>query len=121
MAELWKRIIFSIAISNTDDHLRNHGFLLTDCGWTLSPLFDVNPTIYGDSLSLNISTSDSSANFDLALETAEYYNLTLPDAKTIVAEMQHIVSENWRTLAKKYGLSRSAIQYMEPAFDMRYK
>ena len=53
LAELWKRIVFSMAISNTDDHLRNHGFLLTEKGWRLSPMYDVNPVPYGETLSLN--------------------------------------------------------------------
>lgn len=53
--ELWKRIIFNMSVSNTDDHLRNHGFLLAENGWVLSPLYDVNPVPYGDQLSLNVS------------------------------------------------------------------
>lgn len=50
LAELWKRIVFNMAVSNTDDHLRNHAFILTKNGWKLSPLYDVNPNIYGDQL-----------------------------------------------------------------------
>jgi serine/threonine-protein kinase HipA len=55
LKELWKRIVFSMAVSNTDDHLRNHGFIWGTGGWRLSPMFDVNPVPYGDSLSLNVS------------------------------------------------------------------
>lgn len=73
LIELWKRIVFNIAVANTDDHLRNHGFILEKNGWKLSPLYDVNPSIYGDSLSLNIIDSDATLDFNLALETAEFY------------------------------------------------
>jgi len=121
LKELWKRIVFNMAVSNTDDHLRNHGFLLSKSGWTLSPMYDVNPNIYGNALSLSVNTDDSSVNFDLAIETAEYYDINVNDAKSIVADIQKIVSENWQALATYYGLSRSAINRMEPAFVMEYK
>ena len=121
LRELWKRIVFNMAVSNTDDHLRNHGFILTKYGWTLSPMYDVNPNIYGDSLSLNVSTDDNTIDFELALETARYYDVGMEDAKNIVADIQKIVFENWQTLAVNYGLSRSEISRMEPAFAMEYK
>lgn len=75
LAELWKRIAFSIAVSNTDDHLRNHGFLFGPAGWSLSPLYDVNPEPYGRGLALNISESDNSLDFALALEQAPCFML----------------------------------------------
>jgi len=121
LRELWRRVVFNMAVSNTDDHLRNHGFLLAENGWTLSPMYDVNPNIYGNSLSLNVSTDDSSVNFELAIETAKYYDISLDEAKSIVAEISGIVSENWRSVAREYGLSRSAVKRMEPAFAMEYK
>jgi len=121
LRELWKRVVFNMAVSNTDDHLRNHGFLLAENGWTLSPMYDVNPNIYGNALSLNVSTDDSSVNFELAIETAKYYDVSLDEAKSIVAEISGIVSENWRSVAGEYGLSRSSISRMEPAFAMEYK
>ena len=116
--ELWRRIVFSIAVSNTDDHLRNHGFLLTDYGWTLSPMYDVNPTIYGNTLFLNINTHDNSAKFDLALETAEFYDIDINNARTAASDIRKTVQENWRTLAVDYKLSKIAIDRMEPAFSM---
>ena len=58
LRELWRRIVFNMAVSNTDDHLRNHGFLLKKDGWILSPLFDVNPNIYGDALALNVDENN---------------------------------------------------------------
>jgi len=121
LKELWKRIVFNMAVSNTDDHLRNHGFLLTRDGWILSPMYDVNPNIYGNALSLNVSTDDSSVSFELAMETAQYYDINTDEAKNIIADIQKTVSENWQALAAGYGLSRNAISRMEPAFAMEYK
>ena len=121
LKELWKRIVFNIAVSNTDDHLRNHGFLLTERGWTLSPAYDVNPNIYGDMLSLNVSSDDNSISFDLAAETAEYYDIQAVESKNIIADIQKTIDGNWRKIASGYGLSRDAVNRMEPAFNMEYK
>ena len=121
LKELWMRIVFSIAVSNTDDHLRNHGFLLTEDGWILSPMYDVNPNIYGDTLSLNVNMEDNSARFDLALETAEYYGVDIHAAKNAVEYTKKTIRETWRKLATSYGLSKTAINRMEPAFTMEYK
>lgn len=117
LKELWKRIVFNIAISNTDNHLRNHGFILTDNGWCLSPLYDVNPVPYGDNLSLNISSEDSRISGDLALETAQYYNIEENEAKLITEQILTSVREHWKELAGKYGISRSNIEYMKWAFS----
>lgn len=116
LKELWSRMVFNITISNTDDHLRNHGFLLHKDGWHLSPLFDVNPNPYSNSLSLGITEEDSSLDMSLALETAEFYQLRSGEAKAIAASTKKIVTENWHKLATKYGLSRAAIERMSPAF-----
>ena len=121
LRELWMRVVFNIAVSNTDDHLRNHGFLLTERGWALSPQYDVNPNIYGDTLSLNVDADDNSAVFDLALKTAEYYCISNNDAKNIVAEISNTIQGNWREIAAYYGLSKGAVNHMEPAFAMEYK
>ena len=110
-----------MAVSNTDDHLRNHGFLLTGRGWELSPLYDVNPNIYGKTLSLNVDTGDNSISFGLTLETAEYYGIGIRDAKNMLSEIKKTVSENWRGIAGNYGLSGVAADRMEPAFEMEYK
>lgn len=116
LVELWKRIVFNMAVSNTDDHLRNHGFILTQSGWRLSPLYDVNPIPYGDDLALNINEYDSSISFGLALETAHYYGIAEKEAKTILNEITQTVRTNWQRLAGSYGLSRGAIERMRPAF-----
>lgn len=121
LRELWKRIVFNMAVSNTDDHLRNHGFILTKKGWRLSPLYDVNPVPYGDELSLNVSSTDNSISVDLAISTAQYYGLSNVDAQKLSTEILTIVKDNWEDLAKKNNLSRGAIDYMRPAFSACYK
>jgi len=121
LEELWMRIVFNMAVSNTDDHLRNHGFLLAEHGWTLSPMYDVNPDIYGNALSLGVSANDNSINFELAVETAKYYDISVHDARNTVADIQKTICENWQVLAANYGLSKNAINRMKPAFAMEYK
>ncbi len=94
LIELWKRIIFSMAVSNTDDHLRNHGFLLSRSGWILSPVFDVNPVSYGNNLSLNITESDSRIDFSLAFEVADYFGIKKDLAYQLSKEINTNVGEN---------------------------
>lgn len=116
LEELFRRVTFSIAVSNSDDHLRNHGFLLGRDGWNLSPMFDVNPNIYGNTLSLNISENDNTMDFEIAEDTAHYYGLSFKDAKEIIAFTKKTVADHWRPLAEKYHIGRSNIRNMEPAF-----
>lgn len=118
LEELWKRIVFSMAVSNTDDHLRNHGFLLAETGWRLAPLFDVNPVPFGDRLSLNVSEYDNAIDLDLALEVAEYFGLSQKTAEQAAEKLCQTVRENWEKIASHYGLSRGAIEYMRPAFSL---
>lgn len=119
LMELWKRIVFNMAVSNTDDHLRNHGFILTPTGWRLSPLFDVTPIPSGDRLSLNVSEYDNSIDLSLAIEVAEYFGLTKDEARNNSAVICETVKKNWVRLAESYGLSRGAIEYMRPAFSIK--
>mgnify|MGYP001241988711 FL=1 len=119
LVELWKRIVFNMAVSNTDDHLRNHGFILTPTGWRLSPLFDVNPVPSGDRLSLNVSEADNSIDLSLAVEVAEYFGLTKDEATKISINICEAVKKNWTKIAENYGLSRGAIEYMRPAFSLQ--
>ena len=118
--ELWKRIVFSMAISNTDDHLRNHGFILKNNGWELSPLYDVNPTPYGDELALNVNSTDNSISIPLAIESAQHFYLSQDEAVALADNIISVVRQNWEKLATKYGLSRGAIEYMKPAFSACY-
>jgi len=114
--ELWRRIVFSIAIRNTDDHLRNHGFLLTRDGWRLSPAFDLNPEPHGQGLSLNISETDNSLDFTVALEVAEYFRLSSRDADLILDQVKQAVA-GWRNIATSIGIARSEQDSMEAAFS----
>jgi len=115
LQELWRRIVLSICISNTDDHLRNHGFLLTQKGWKLSPAYDINPVETGIGLTLNISDEDNALDLNLALEVSEFFRLKEKKAIEIVEEVKAVVS-NWRTLADKYGLSRNQQELKASAF-----
>ncbi len=116
LLELWKRIVFSIAVSNTDDHLRNHGFILTDKGWVISPLYDVNPNPQGYGLSLNVSDSDNALSFDLAREVADLFRVKLHDAEKEIQSVRAVVAE-WRTLASQIGISRAEQEMMQGAFS----
>lgn len=118
IAELWKRIVFSMAISNTDDHLRNHGFILQKKGWRLSPLYDVNPCEYGETLALNVNEYSNEISLDLAIEASVYYGLAKGQAEQFAAECIETVKNNWEKAAAKNGLSRGAIEYMRPAFSL---
>jgi len=117
MEELWRRIVFSISVSNTDDHLRNHGFILTEKGWILSPAYDINPNEMGTGLSLNISDTDNSLAYDLALEVSEYFRLKKDKAEEIINDIKSKVSE-WKTVADKYGISKREQTMMERAFKV---
>lgn len=121
LIELWKRVVFNMAVTNSDDHPRNHGFILTNTGWKLSPLYDVNPVPYGDALSLNVSMDDNSIDIDLAIETAEFYDIPSEDAEIMAQEILSTVKNNWERIAKENGLSRESITRMRPAFDICYQ
>ncbi len=115
LTELFRRIVFSIAVSNTDDHLRNHGFILTKQGWILSPAYDINPNPYGTGLKLNISEEDNSLDFDLALSVAPYFRLTEQEAIDIIKNIKLVVSK-WEEIAIKYQISKSERDMMSVAF-----
>ena len=115
LTELFRRVVFSIAVSNTDDHLRNHGFILTKQGWILSPAYDINPNPYGTGLKLNISADDNSLDFDLVLSVAPYFRLTEKEASDIIGKVKLVVSK-WETTASKYQISKSEREMMSSAF-----
>lgn len=116
LEELWRRIVFSICVANTDDHLRNHGFILTNEGWILSPAYDINPVETGTGLKLNISENDNSLDLDLALEVHEYFRLSEDRAKAIIEEVKSSV-QNWKRVAEKYGISRAEQELKSRAFQ----
>lgn len=121
LIELWKRIVFNMAITNTDDHLRNHAFILTDKGWVLSPLYDVNPVPYGDELSLNVDEEDNSINIKLAVQTAMRFGIPESDAADYAESILKIVRDNWEKTASGYRLTRRQIEEMRPAFSACYE
>ena len=121
LLELWKRIVFNMAVTNTDDHLRNHAFILTEQGWILSPLYDVNPVPYGDELSLNVDEKDNSISIELAISTAVRFGISEIDAKDYAKDILAIVRGNWEKTAAGYGINRRQIEEMRPAFSACYE
>ena len=115
LRQLWRRIIFNIAISNTDDHLRNHGFILTKEGWILSPAYDLNPSIDKDGLALNIDTDNNELDFDLAKSVGEYFRLNNNQMEEIIQQVLGVTTK-WKTIANEIGISRSEQEVMGKAF-----
>lgn len=115
LKELWKRIVFNIAISNCDDHLRNHGFVLSEDGWRLAPAFDLNPMYYGSGLSLNVNEHSNALDLGLATEVAPYFGINSDKAAEIIAGMKHHVT-SWRKWATHYHISREEQELMASAF-----
>lgn len=118
LIELWKRMVFNMAVTNTDDHLRNHAFLLTKNGWILSPLYDVNPVPYGDELSLNVDENNNQISRELAIHVAPKFGISEKAATEYADEILQTVRDRWRAMAVKYGLSRTQIEDMKPAFQL---
>jgi serine/threonine-protein kinase HipA len=115
LKQLWRRIVFSIAVSNSDDHLRNHGFLLSPKGWILSPAYDLNPSTDKDGLALNIDLDNNALDFQLAMSVGQYFQLTNDEMVGIVAEIKKVVN-SWRIVARTIGISRSEQELMSSAF-----
>jgi serine/threonine-protein kinase HipA len=115
LEELWKRIVFSICIGNTDDHLRNHGFLLGEQGWWLSPVYDLNPQPWGDGLALNINETDNRLDLDLAAEVADYFRIKPMRREKLLRQICVAVS-GWEKTARAEGISQPEIERMRPAF-----
>ena len=116
LAELWRRIVFHICVKNTDDHLRNHGFILSEKGWRLSPAYDINPNEFGNGLSLNISETDNALDLDLALSVAEYFRLDKQKSQAIINQVKKSVRD-WRIVAKEIGISKAEQDRMSNAFE----
>jgi serine/threonine-protein kinase HipA len=113
--ELWKRIVFNIALSNTDDHLRNHGFIVENNNWRLSPAFDINPSTDKEELSLNIDENSGALDFDLAMSVIEYFRLNEKEAGLILKNVRKVVN-NWKMVAKQIGIQRKEMELMSGAF-----
>jgi serine/threonine-protein kinase HipA len=119
LRQLWRRIAFSILICNTDDHLRNHGFLRTStAGWSLSPAFDLNPDPRPGPkyLSTAIDYDTTAARLDALVGVAEYFRLTDDQARGVLRDVVGATSR-WRAAAHEAGLDRAAVEQMALAFE----
>jgi serine/threonine-protein kinase HipA len=117
LEQLWRRIVFFVCISNVDDHLRNHAFMLSPTGWRLAPAYDMNPVAWGDGLSLNISDVDNAQHLDLVCEVAPFFRVHDDRSAAIVAEVIDVV-RGWRSVATAWGLGREAQERMANAFRL---
>lgn len=117
LRELWSRIVFNILVSNTDDHLRNHGFILDPGrGWRLSAAYDMNPVTHADGLKLNITDADNALDLELAREVAGYFRVSSIHAEEIIEHFESEIS-NWPEVARVLGLSKREQDVMEMAFS----
>ncbi len=120
LGQLWRRVVFNILISNTDDHLRNHGFLRPDIhGWRLSPVYDLNPTpadVHPRVLATHIDRHDGTASFALAMETARNYGLSASEARRVAKEVVQAVAA-WRIEAARLGVEQREMERMASAFQ----
>lgn len=117
--ELWRRIVFTILISNTDDHLRNHGFLRrTTAGWSLSPAFDLNPNPEGAAkqLATAIDERNAEANLATALKVAPFFRISDAQAHLIIGEVAKATSR-WREVGRESGLGATQLERLERAFE----
>lgn len=115
LRELWARCAYGRLISNTDDHLRNHGFLRREAGWQLSPAFDVNPNPYREAFATTFNEDDTGSLAPL-IDNAERFRL---DADAVAATLTRVVAavSEWEKVASQQGLSSAAIAQMAPAFE----
>ena len=119
LQELYRRVAFNVCIGNSDDHFRNHGFLLTAKGWTLSPAYDMNPTL-SEYQSLLISSTSNKADLNILLDACEEYMLNRNIAEKIITGVVEIVKE-WRGLANRQGISKREMDMFSGVMDKRYK
>ena len=117
LRELFRRVAFNICVGNSDDHFRNHGFLLTAKGWTLSPAYDMNPSL-NDHQSLLINSKTNESDLSILLNSCEEYMLTNEVAKGIIDDVVAAVKD-WQTLANKLGVAKREISLFEGVFDSR--
>jgi serine/threonine-protein kinase HipA len=116
LIELWSRIVFNVMVSNTDDHLRNHGFLMAPKGgWRLSPAYDMNPVPGSSGLSLNINENDNACDLDLVRSVAPYFRIKDGEATSIINRITD-VTRDWRAVAESIGIKRGQQVDMADAF-----
>lgn len=119
LQELYRRVAFNICIGNSDDHFRNHGFLLTAKGWTLSPAYDMNPTL-NEFQSLLVSSTSNKAELGILLDTCEDYMLNRKIAEKIISEVIEVV-KGWREMATRLGISKREMELFSEVLDARRK
>lgn len=117
LLELWKRIAFSIAVNNTDCHLRNHGFILTENGWRLSPAYDITPNPFDSYMALSINESNKSPDYQLLIDTAPYYGVETP--KEMIEDIRIVVADNYKKWAGLAKIPRREITKMSRIFERR--
>ena len=118
LRELWTRIVFNMLVSNTDDHLRNHGFILVPGkGWRLSGAYDMNPVPDAHGLKLNVSEADNAMELDLARSVAPYFRVGKKDADEIIANGQSVVKQ-WPAIAGKLRIPAREQERMASAFRL---
>lgn len=115
LRQLYRRVAFSIAIGNSDDHFRNHGFLLTPKGWTLSPAYDLNPT-FNDHQSLLINATTNRSDLQLLLASSEEYMIGKEEATHIIEEVKDGVSQ-WRSMATRIGIAKREMDLFAQVFE----
>ena len=116
LEELYRRVLFNICVGNTDDHFRNHGFLLTPRGWTLSPVYDVNPTL-DEHQSLLISSNSNESNPDILLNASEEYLIDRKRADQILHQVRGSLN-NWEKVAKRLKIPEQEISIFRFRFNM---
>jgi len=118
LSELWRRIVFSLAINNTDDHLRNHAFLREGKGWRLSPAFDLNPNpeVYADRVTAIAGASSFEGGCESISEVREWFGLSQSQAKKIQHDV-YVAIDQWKTIARTYGATKSEITLFSPVFS----
>jgi len=115
LEQLFRRIAFNVAVGNRDDHLRNHGFILTATGWRIAPAFDVNPNIEKAEHVLNLDETDNRPSLDTVIQTSEWYLSSKDQGAAIVAQIVK-ATRQWRALARSVGISRADIELTAAAF-----
>ncbi len=117
LRELWTRIVFNICVGNSDDHLRNHGFIFRERVWELSPAYDLTPNPDAQGLSLNIDETSNALDLDIALSVAKNFGVSQRDAKETIRDFSETIDERWSVYADDYKISRAGKDRFASAFD----